>query len=68
MDTVGVERAHLFGVSEGGALSIASAAQHPAGLTRAMESRVRPTAADAAQAMDEIFSKRSRRHATPENS
>ena len=29
MDAVGVERAHLFGVSEGGALSIAFAAQHP---------------------------------------
>ena len=29
MDAVGVERAHLFGVSEGGALSIAFATQHP---------------------------------------
>jgi pimeloyl-ACP methyl ester carboxylesterase len=29
MDAVGVERAHLFGVSEGGALSIAFAAQYP---------------------------------------
>jgi pimeloyl-ACP methyl ester carboxylesterase len=29
MDAVGVERAHLFGVSEGGALSIAFAAQSP---------------------------------------
>ena len=29
MDEVGVERAHLLGVSEGGALSIAFAAQHP---------------------------------------
>ena len=29
MDAVGVERAHLLGVSEGGALSIAFAAQHP---------------------------------------
>jgi pimeloyl-ACP methyl ester carboxylesterase len=28
MDAVGIERAHLFGVSEGGALSIAFAAQH----------------------------------------
>ena len=29
MDAVGVERAHLFGVSEGGALSIAFAAHYP---------------------------------------
>jgi pimeloyl-ACP methyl ester carboxylesterase/DNA-binding CsgD family transcriptional regulator len=29
MDSVGVERAHLLGVSEGGALSIAFAAQYP---------------------------------------
>jgi pimeloyl-ACP methyl ester carboxylesterase/DNA-binding CsgD family transcriptional regulator len=29
MDAVGVERAHLFGVSEGGALSIAFATQYP---------------------------------------
>ncbi len=29
MDAVGVSRAHLFGVSEGGALSIAFAAQYP---------------------------------------
>ena len=29
MDAVGVERAHLFGVSEGGALSIAFAARYP---------------------------------------
>ena len=42
MDAVGVERAHLFGVSEGGALSIAFAAQLPASGRVADSLRVLP--------------------------